>query len=129
MKLVSGGQRSFSGSALSSMRISGLFADTYLVPDPIYPYFFGDLRLNARHLQLAINLYYILQLQPLVAASLPVPPVIVFPSFEEILEANDAQTKRGIEDLIVKVVGPICEGSISSVEEIGQYAMQFEGKF
>jgi hypothetical protein len=38
MRLVTGGQRTFGPSALNAVRITGLYADTQLVPDPIYPF-------------------------------------------------------------------------------------------
>lgn len=99
MRLVTGGQRTFGPSALNAVRITGLYADTQLVPDPIHPFLMTDLNLNAMHLQLAHALFYILQLRPLVDADLPVPPLFVFPSFEESLEAHDAHTKYGMEQL------------------------------
>ena len=35
MRLVTGGQRTFGPSALNAVRITGLYADTQLIPDPI----------------------------------------------------------------------------------------------
>src|SRR5690606_10256681 len=93
-----------------------------LIPDPIYPFFCADLHLNARHLQLAINLLHILQLRPLVNLQLPVPPVLVFPSFEEALEQNDGYTIHGIEKLIIRMIAPLCDGTIESVEDLFDYA-------
>lgn len=128
MRLVSGGQRSFSSSSLSAVRITALYADTQLIPDPIYPFLAEDLRLNALHLQLAIALHDVLQLAPLVDAGLPVPPIYLFPSFEKQLEHSDAHTKKGIENLILRVVSPICDGQVSSIEELFDYAKnQSEG--
>lgn len=126
MRLVSGGQRTFGRSALAAVRITGLYADTHLIPDPIYPFFVGDLRLNARHLQLAIALRNVLQLRPLIDAQFPVPPIFVFPSFEEPLEEQDAQTKLGIERLALSVLGPVCDGQIASLEELIEYARTHE---
>lgn len=122
LRLVSGGQRAFGPSALNAVRITGLYADTHLIPDPIYPFFTGDLHLNARHLQLAIALHNVLQLRPLVDAKFPVPPVFVFPSFEESLEENDAHTKLGIERLALSVLGPICDGQVASLQDLFEYA-------
>lgn len=93
VKLVTGGQRRFGPSALQGIRISGLYADTQLIPDPVYPYLVGDLHQNAKHLQLALTLSDLLQLTPLVEARLPIPPVFVFPSFEEELEREDTASK------------------------------------
>lgn len=122
MRLVTGGQRAFGPSALNAVRITGLYADTQLLPDPVYPFLSGELHLNAKHLQLANTLFYILQLRPLVDAGLPVPPVFVFPSFEESLEEHDAHTMHGMEQLAVRMLAPLCEGAVASVGELFEYA-------
>ena len=122
MRLVTGGQRTFGPSALNAVRITGLYADTQLLPDPVYPFFAAELHLNAKHLQLAHTLFYLLQLRPLVDAGLPVPPVFVFPSFEEVLEEHDARTMHGMEQLMVRMVAPLCDGSVTSVGELFEYA-------
>lgn len=124
MRLVTGGQRTFGISALSAVRITGLYADTQLIPDPVYPFLTADLQLNAMHYQLALVLFHILQLRPLVDARLPVPPVFVFPSFEEALEKNDPYTKHGIEQLFVRMVSPVCNGSVASVDEMVEYSIK-----
>lgn len=129
MRLVTGGQRAFGPSALNAIRITGLYADTQLLPDPVFPFLAADLHLNARHIQLAQTLFYVLQLRPLVDASLPIPPVFVFPSFEEDLEERDAHTKLGMEQLVVRMVAPICEGSIVSLDELFEYANKHGGPF
>ena len=122
MRLVTGGQRTFGPSALNAVRITGLYADTQLLPDPVYPFLAADLHLNAKHLQLAHALFYVLQLRPLVDAGLPVPPVFVFPSFEEGLEERDAHTKHGMEQLAVRMIAPLCDGAVTSLGELFEYA-------
>ena len=129
MRLVTGGQRHFGPSALNAVRITGLYADTQLIPDPIYPFLISDLDLNAVHLQLAIQLFHILQLRPLVDAKLPVPAVFIFPSFEEVLERNDAHTKLGIEQLAIRLISPFCHGQIQSLEELFEYSRKQETAF
>lgn len=129
MRLVSGGQRTFGSSALNAIRITGLYADTQLLPDPVYPFFSANLHLNARELQLACALFYVLKLRPLIDAGLLVPPVFVFPSFEETLEAHDAHTKHGIEQLMVRMVAPLCDGTITSVDELFEYAKKHGDRF
>lgn len=129
MRLVTGGQRHFGPSALNAVRITGLYADTQLIPDPIYPFISSDLKLNAAPLQLAIQLFYILQLRPLVDAKLPVPAVFIFPSFEGPLEQNDAHTKLGIEQLAIRLISPICHGQVQSMEELLDYSSTQETAF
>jgi hypothetical protein len=129
MRLVTGGQRQFGPSALNAVRITGLYADTQLIPDPIYPFISSDLNLSATYLQLAIQLFHILQLRPLVDAKLPVPAVFIFPSFEEALEQNDAHTKLGLEQLAIRLISPICRGQIQSLEELFDYSSKQEAAF
>jgi hypothetical protein len=129
MRLVTGGQRQFGPSALNAVRITGLYADTQLIPDPIYPFISSNLNLNATYLQLAIQLFHILQLRPLVDAKLPVPAVFIFPSFEEALEQNDAHTKLGLEQLAIRLISPICRGQIQSLEELFDYSSKQEAAF
>lgn len=129
MRLVTGGQRTFGPSALNAVRITGLYADTQLIPDPVFPYLTADLNLNAKELQLALNLFHILQLRPLIDAEFLVPPVVIFPSFEEMLEEHDARTKFGMEELAVRMVGPLCNGSIQTLDEVYDYAQKHDSAF
>lgn len=129
VKVVIGGQRQFLGSTLSAARISCLYCDTQLIPDPVYPFFAGELHLSALHLQLAIVLFYILPLRPLVDAHLSPPPIWVFPSFEEHLERADAMTQSGLAELALKVITPICNAKIESLEELVEFAKHHEQDF
>lgn len=129
MRLVTGGQRTFGPSALSGVRITGLYADTQLIPDPVHPFFTSDLHLNAMHFQLAQALFYILQLRPLVDPGFPVPPVFVFPSFEQPLQDNDAHTMHGMEQLALRLIGPLCDGTVTSLDGLFDYAHKHEDVF
>lgn len=129
VKVVTGGQRRYGPSALAATRVAGLYCDTQLIPDPVYPFFSGNLHLNAMHLQLAIVLFYILPLRPLVDARLSEPPILVFPSFEENLEEKDAITQSGIALLTVKVVAPACDANLKTIEELFEFARKHEDLF
>lgn len=129
VKVVMGGQRRYGSSALAATRVAGLYCDTQLIPDPVYPFFSGNLHLNAMHLQLAIVLFYILPLRPLVDARLPEPPVLIFPSFEEGLEEKDAITQSGIASLVVKVVAPACGADLKTIDELFEFAKINEDSF
>ncbi len=48
VKVVREGQRTFGPSALSATRIAGLYCDTQLILDPVFPFFAAQLHLNAR---------------------------------------------------------------------------------
>ena len=129
VKVVTGGQRTYGASTLAATRIAGLYCDTQLIPDPVYPFFFGELHLNAMHLQLAIVLFYILPLRPLIDARFPEPPVFIFSSFEEPLEEKDAITQSGIASLMVKVVGPACKPNLTTIDELLEFARNDEDSF
>lgn len=129
VKTVLGGQRAFGPSALSATRISSLYCDTQLIPDPVYPFVSSNLQLNAAILQLAIALWEILPLRPLVDARLPEPPVLVFPSFEQQLEENDPTTMAGIEGLALKVIAPLLNAQIGSLKELFAFAAKHEDTF
>lgn len=129
VKVVTGGQRQFGTPALTATRIAGLYCDTQLIPDPVYPFFTGELHLNAMHLQLAIVLFRILPLRPLADARLIEPPIFIFPSFEESLEERDVTTKSGIASLLVKVVAPVCNAELQTIEELIEYARKHEHSF
>jgi hypothetical protein len=85
--------------------------------------------LNAMHLQLAFVLYHVLQLEPLVVARLPVPPLVVFPSFEEPLERGDPTTIAELEALCARVVGPACDMPAASLRDLFTYAGREGGRF
>ncbi|SFN44298.1 hypothetical protein [Variovorax sp. OV329] len=77
MKAVLGGQRRFTETTLNGVRVSGLYLDTQLIPDPIFSFITSSIAkdMNAAPLQLAHTLFYLLQLEPLVHAHLATPLV------------------------------------------------------
>lgn len=129
LKLVLGGQRQFGSSAFSGLRRMALYADTQLVADPVYPFFERDLDLGAVHVELLRQLYQLLQLTPLVEARLPVPPVLVFPSFEKGLEDIDVHTQVGIGDLVLQTVGAACDAMFSELDELRAFVRENPDRF
>lgn len=129
LKLVTGGRRAFSMSSVNAIRTTGLYADIQLIPDPIYPFLTGKLRLNAEPLQLALTLFHILSLSPLVHANVTTPPLVLFPSFEEHLNDSDAFTIQEQEELAISVLGQACDTQVQSLEEVIDYARSHEEKF
>lgn len=129
LKVVLGGQRTFGPSALGGVQKMGLYVDTQLIPDPIFPYFEADLQLRAKYVELILNLHKILQLKPLVDAKLPVPPIVVFPSFEKNLEERDVKTQVGINDLVLQVAGSACPATLLSMDELVKYSHERKDEF
>lgn len=102
MKLVLGGNSRFLGSHLNSVSTSVLYSNTVLIPDPVLPWLEAERSEERfRHVLLLQAVHTLLHLKPLVEADLPYPAVMVFPSWEKSLEANDTQTQDAISGLVV----------------------------
>ena len=122
-KLVLGGASNFAASQLASTRSTLLYADTVLVPDPLYPWL--EDRRQHEKFRFATPLreaHAILHLRPLVDADLPHCPVFVFPSFEKSLERDDDATKAGIDKIIADVLAHFVEPGIGSLEDAHAFA-------
>ncbi|GLH80620.1 hypothetical protein SSBR45G_55290 [Bradyrhizobium sp. SSBR45G] len=122
-KLVLGGASNFGTSQLASTRSTLLYADTVLIPDPLYPWL-EDARQHERFrlvrpLQAA---HAILHLRPLIDANLPHCPLFVFPSFEKSLEREDDATRKGIDQLVVDVLTHFVDPGIGSFEDAHVFA-------
>lgn len=97
-KLVLGGKQSFSEASVDAVRSMLLYADTVLIPDPVFPWFEVEpTRESFPRIRMLESAWYLLRLRPLVEADLSVPPIVVFPSWEKLLETKDVETQRGIE--------------------------------
>ncbi len=87
MRLVLGGGSRFLRSQLDSVSTAVLYSDTVLIPDPVMPWLEKDRREERfRHVLLLQAVHTLLHLKPLVDADLHYPPVVVFPSYEKLLE-------------------------------------------
>jgi hypothetical protein len=107
MRLVTGGQRAFGSVGAQCRPRYGSLRGHATAPRSGVPLSFGRPAPERHALSSSqTTLFHVLQLRPLVDAGLPVPPVFVFPSFEEGLEEHDAHTKHGMEQLAVRMVSP-----------------------
>lgn len=122
-KLVLGGKQSFSDASLDAVRSMLLYADTILIPDPVLPWFevertqeaFGQIRMIE-------SAWYLLRLKPLVDAGLGVPPIIVFPSWEKVMEADDVETQRGIENDFLAFFSYYLDSTFEDISELARFA-------
>jgi Family of unknown function (DUF5677) len=130
LKLVLGGGSNFGKSQFDSVRKMLLYADSILIPDPIYPWIesprveeaFGDVRL----LEAA---FVLLHLKPIVDADLPAPAIVVFPSFEKSLEERDPATQRNIDFLVSRVLSHSLGENLETLEELREFAVNKETEF
>ncbi len=130
MKLVLGGGSRFTGTHLLAVRKMLLYCDTVLIPDPILPWIEVEREEERfQHVNLLQNAFVLLRLKPLVDADLTYPAILVFPSFEKYLEANDEETQKGIERLLVDFFSYYTGNSFETIDETLQYARKKSGIF
>lgn len=122
LKLVLGGSR-VRRSHLDSIQTTALYCDTVLVPDPVMPWIEKD-RSEERFGRVLFMqaIHTLLHLKPLVDATLPVPAVVVFPSWEKGLEERDAVTQQGISRMVASVIGSNVGERLSTPEDIVAFA-------
>lgn len=127
-RLVLGGTQRFTGSALRAVRQMALYADTLLIPDPVMPWVEKE-RPEERftYIKIVEQLYYILQLRDL--ALVHDHPVVVFPSWEKLLEANDVQTQEGMERFCLALMNAHLPESFDDLEEFTRYVERNEDSF
>lgn len=130
MSLVLGGSSRFLRSQLNSVSTAVLYSDTVLIPDPVMPWLEKDrTEEKLRHVLLLQAVHALLQLKPLVDANLPYPPVVVFPSWEKLLEEYDAQTQEGISQLLTDVLSNSLGEALVGFEEVVDFADRHSDRF
>ena len=129
-KLVLGGASNFATSQFATTRSTLLYADTVLIPDPVYPWL-EDARQHERfrHVSLLREAHAILHLKPLVDADLPHCPVFVFPSFEKSLEREDEATQKGVTQIVADVLAHFVDSGIGSFEDAHKFASTHPDEF
>lgn len=118
LKLSLGGQSYFGRSQLDSVTSSLLYADTVLVPDPVFPWLESARREERfRHVKLLEAVFAVLHLRPLVDANLPFPACVVFPSWEKSLEERDDFTWQASSQLIADLIAHFVNPSVKSYDD------------
>lgn len=130
MRLVLGGSSRFLRSQLNSVSTAALYSDTVLIPDPVMPWLETNRSEERfRHVLPLQMVHALLHLKPLVDADLPYPPLVVFPSWERLLEINDTQTQDGISQLITDVLAASLGESLSDFREAIDFADRDPARF
>lgn len=124
--LVLGGTSRFLQPQLNSVSTAVLYSDTVLIADPVMPWLENDRaeeRFRDFHLLEAVHT--LLHLKPLVDADLPYPPIVVFPSWEKSLEEHDAQTQKGIKQLLTDLLSVSLGEDLGCFEEVLDFANRY----
>jgi hypothetical protein len=130
LKLVLGGSSRFLNSQLSAVNGALLYADTILIPDPVAPWLEKQrTEEKFRHVLMLEAAHALLHLKPIVDADLPHCPILVFPSWEKLLEENDPTTKDGIFRLIADFFAQYVDPTISSADDAGKFVREYPDQF
>ena len=130
LKLVQGGGSGFLSDHLASVRGSLLYADTVLIPDPVFPWFETErLEERFRHVKLIEAVFAVLHLKPLIDADLRIPPVCIFPSFEKSLDKDDDVTRQGAAQLITDVLAYYIDPGLQQIDDVRQFAVKHSERF
>lgn len=130
LKLNIGGQREVTKTTISGIKRMALYADTQLIPDPIYPFFSTKtLSLKNHVASFMRQAFYLNKFTPLVQKDIENPPVFIFPSFENELEERDAHTQCGIWDMVTDVISNATQSKFSDIEEIQKWIEENPEKF
>lgn len=130
LKVVLGGGSRFGATQLNAVRRLILYADTVLIPDPVFAWIEAP-RPEERfyHVQLLEAMFFLLRLKPLVDCASAYPPIIVFPSFERTLAQQDIATQAELTEFYLDVYSPLLGKRFLSLEQIIEYSATEEKAF
>ncbi len=130
LKVVLGGSSRFGATQLNAVRRLILYADTVLIPDPVFAWIETP-RPEERfsHVQLLEAMFFLLRLKPLVDCASAYPPVLVFPSFERTLAQQDIATQAELEQFYLDIYSPLLGQKFLSIDQIVEYAIAEEHAF
>lgn len=129
-KMVLGGGQSFSNSSLQAVRSMLLYTDTVLIPDPVHRWFEKEHETERfPRVRMLEDIFHLYQLRPLVDEDLPSVPIIMFPSWEKLMEEHDQETKEGQESLVLSVMSYALRASLEDLQELTDYIAQHPVRF
>ena len=130
LKVILGGSSRFGATQLDAVRRLILYADTVLIPDPVFAWIETP-RPEERfsRIRLLEAIFFLLRLKPLVDCASAYPPVIVFPSFERTLAQQDVATQEELEQFYLDVYSPLLGQRFLSLDQIVEYMTTEEHAF
>ena len=129
IKVVLGGSSRFGKTQLNAARRLALYADTVLIPDPIFAWLETERpEERFRHVQVLEAMFFLLRLKPFVDSDFGYPPVLVFPSFDRLLSKHDPATQASESRFVAGTLSSLLEQDFSSVEEVANNDIESQRK-
>lgn len=130
LKYVLGGGSHFLPTHFRAVKSMSLYADTILIPDPVFPWIETDRKEERfRHVKILEQIFMLLHLKPIIDANLPYPAVSIFPSLEKTREKSDPVTKEGIDGLVKNFFSFYLQIPFQNCEEIISYLKKYPKEF
>ena len=125
LKVVLGGASHFGKAQLNAVRRFILYADTVLIPDPIFAWIETERPEEAfRHIRLLETMFFVLRLKPFVDSDCAYPPVILFPSYERTLAMHDSTTQARLDHFYAGMFSQFLGRPFSTGGEVVDYASE-----
>jgi len=129
-KTVLGGSSRFGITQLNAVRKMVLYADSILLPDPVFPWIESPrTEERFRNIQLLETVFVLLHLKPLVDAGLPSPRILIVPSFERSLEERDPTTQAAISSFVARILAHFLQQPFEGIRDVQQLIHSNEAGF
>jgi hypothetical protein len=129
-KLNLGGSSRFLQTQLNATRKSLLYSDTVLIPDPVMPWLEKNRDEEKFNHVIPLQMaFFILHLSDIKGDEFDLPPFIVFPSFEKLLEEHDNQTQENVTQLITDVFSHYVDSGIAHPQDIMEFAKKHPDQY
>ena len=130
IKAVMGGGAHFRATQLAAAKRMVLYTDTVLIPDPILALIEAERPEERFHsVRILEEMFFILRLKPLVDADLGVPPVVVFPSFDRLLQQQDQTTREKLTEFVGGTLGILLNLPLTCIEDAMEFATAHPEEF
>jgi hypothetical protein len=130
IKAVMGGGAHFRATQFAAVKRMVLYTDTVLVPDPIFALIESPRpEERFRSVRILQEMFFMLRLKPLVDADLGVPPVVVFPSFDRLLQQHDQTSREKLTEFVGSTLGVLLNLPLTCIEDAVAFATKHPEEF
>ncbi len=130
IKAVMGGGAHFRTTQFTAAKRMILYTDTVLIPDPVFALIEAERpEERFRSVRILEEMFFILRLKPLVDADLGIPPVVVFPSFDRILQQHDQTTREKLTEFVGGTLGILLNLPLTCIEDAVAFATAHPEEF